>query len=261
MARRRKIRWDRVALVFLPLLFLILLICTQCRHKEPPQESSSIAEVSAESSAADTNSNAVPAINEIDEFVVVIDPGHGGDDAGTTDGDSRYEKDDNLRIALAVRDALLAHPHVKVILTRETDVFITLQDRCAIANQANADVFVSLHRNSATEGNGIEIWVNNQDNSSDKRLAGYIMELLKDVGISKDRGIRSGYRTTNDGDNYYVNYYTEMPSCLIEMGFLTSDTDNQYFDERLDSYAEAIATGIVEYGTDLELYDAEASTE
>jgi len=257
MTRKRRIRWDRIALVFLPIFFVILLLCTHCRHKDPEAESSSMSDAAGVLSIPTDDSDAQPALAEADAFVVVIDPGHGGDDGGTTDGDSRNEKDDNLRIALAVHEVLQSYPDVQVILTRDTDVFISLEDRCKIANDAEADVFVSLHRNSATEGNGIEIWINNQDNSSDKRLAGYIMELLEDVGISKNRGIKSGYRTTNDGDNYYVNYYTDMPSCLIEMGFLTAEIDNQYFDERLDSYAEAIATGIIEYGTDLGLYETE----
>lgn len=256
MAKKRRIRWDRVALVFLPVLLLILLIIVLHDDNDADKDSSSLTpEIS---SAADSDESGVmPAQKSADEYVVVLDPGHGGGDGGCTNVDgTRLEKDDNLRIALAVCDVLQKYPHVRVEMTRTTDEFISLDDRCKLANDINADVFVSLHRNSAESGSGIEIWVNNKNNASDKRLAGYIMELLEDVGISKNRGIREGYRTTFDGDNYAVNRDTNMPSCLVEMGFMTSDTDNTYFDQRLDAYADAIATGIVEYGGDLGIYDA-----
>lgn len=257
MAGKRKMRWDRVALVFLPVILLILLVLVW-RDKDEGGNGGKNSDSKSSSSVDSQNSGAKPAQKSADEYVVVLDAGHGGRDSGTMDvTGNRLEKDDNLKLALAVRDALETYSHVRVIMTRESDVGVSLEDRCQIANDANADVFVSLHRNSADEGNGIEIWVSNKDTGTgDKRLAGYIMELLEDVGISKNRGIRAGYRTTFDGDNYYVNLYTKMPSCLVEMGFMTSDIDNTYFDQRMDAYADAIATGIIEYGGDLGLYEA-----
>ena len=179
MAKKRRIRWDRVALVFLPVLLLILLIIVLHDDNDAGKDSSSLTpEIS---SAADSDESGVkPAQKSANEYVVVLDPGHGGGDGGCTNVDgTRLEKDDNLRIALAVCDALQKYPHVRVEMTRTTDEFISLDDRCKLANDINADVFVSLHRNSAESGSGIEIWVNSKDNSMDKRLAGYIMELLR----------------------------------------------------------------------------------
>lgn len=271
MAKRRRIRWDRVTMVFGPLFLLILLICVCCNRSEEPETSSSeilystseTVPVMTDLTDAVTEPPAEPVDAGQRDLVIVIDPGHGGDDGGATDSDdhpTRFEKNDNLALSLAVRDALSAYPHINVIMTRETDVFVKLKDRCEISNSANADFFISLHRNSAKSGSGVEIWINNDsggDNSWDKLLAEYIMELLDSVGITQNRGIKTGYRgsTSNtEGNNYYVNRYTDCPSCLVEMGFMSSEQDNRNFDTRLDDYADAIATAVIELVSDKGLY-------
>ena len=76
---------------------------------------------------------------------VVIDPGHGGKDTGALGAISK-EKDLNLTVALLTGDYIKKNlPDVKVIYTRERDVFVTLNERAAIANRNNADVFISIH--------------------------------------------------------------------------------------------------------------------
>ena len=86
------------------------------------------------------------------EFVLVIDPGHGGHDAGACGAFSK-EKDINLTVALELGKLVKTHcRNVKVIYTRTTDVFIPLQTRAEIANKANADLFVSVHTNALPEG-------------------------------------------------------------------------------------------------------------
>lgn len=269
MARKRHIRWDRVAAVFGPLLLLILLLCVCCKDRGASDESSlTIRTTDARTPVplqTTADSQVVPVTNpDVREYTIVLDPGHGGNDDGATNRDkTRMEKNDNLQLSLAVRDHLLKHPHVRVLMTRETDVFVELDERCRIANSANADFFVSIHRNSATDGDGVEIWVNNsaKDNAMDKLLGGYIMEKLDEVGVSNNRGVRYGFRGSSRetvGNNYYVNRNTNMPSCLVEMGFMTSDVDNRFFDERMDQYAEAIASAIIEIGEDKNLYNASA---
>lgn len=269
MARKRHIRWDRVFMVFGPVLLLILLLCVCCKDREPSEDSSLVIHTLENKPTiplqTTADSQAVPALNtEIHEYTVVIDPGHGGNDDGAVNtAIGRKEKDDNLTLGLAVRDALLKYPHVRVLLTRESDVFVELEERCRIANSANADFFVSLHRNSAEEGEGVEIWVNNssKDNEMDKRLGGYIKEQLDLVGVSNSRGVKQGFRGSSRetvGNNYYVNRNTTMPSCLVEMGFMNSATDNTLFDTKLDQYAEAIAKALIEIGGDKGLYSASA---
>ncbi|MBR4201443.1 MAG: N-acetylmuramoyl-L-alanine amidase, partial [Oscillospiraceae bacterium] len=196
------------------------------------------------------------------ELVVCLDAGPGGGDGGAVNStNTRAEKDDNLALALATRDAFLKYPNVRVVMTRETDEFIELQERCDIANNNNANFFISLHRNSAESGNGVEIWINNDsgsENTWDKLMAEYIMDWLDHVGISERRGIHTGFRNStvkHESNNYYVNRYTNMPSCLIEMGFMTSAVDNNNFDIHKEEYAEAIAGALIELLTDKGLYD------
>jgi len=83
------------------------------------------------------------------EWVVVVDAGHGGHDPGAHGPDGSREKDVTLAIALALRDELAARPGIRVLLTREDDTFIPLGRRTRIANDAHADLFVSVHANSA----------------------------------------------------------------------------------------------------------------
>lgn len=176
------------------------------------------------------------------EISVCLDAGHGGEDSGATDGE-RLEKDDNLRLTLLVRDKLQANG-IKVYLTREDDTFLTLEERCQIANRKRCTLFVALHRNSAQSGSGVEMWVKNTPSDTEWALAENMLSALEDAGISKARGVKSGYAKNADG-NYYVNAHTNMPSCLAEIGFITSDEDNVLFDENLDAYADAIAKGII----------------
>lgn len=177
-----------------------------------------------------------------EEISVCLDAGHGGDDCGAINGE-RLEKDDNLRLTLLVRDKL-QEQGVKVYLTRSDDTYLTLQERCDIANRKKCTLFVALHRNSAESGSGVEMWVKNTPNDTEWALAENMLNALSQVGISKARGVKSGYAKNADG-NYYVNAHTDMPSCLAEIGFITSDTDNELFDKNIEAYAEAIAEGIL----------------
>lgn len=176
------------------------------------------------------------------ENSVCLDAGHGGEDCGATFGE-RLEKDDNLRLTLLVRNKLQENG-IKVYLTREDDTFLTLEERCQIANRKRCTLFVALHRNSAQSGSGVEMWVKNTPSDTEWALAEHMLSALEDAGISKARGVKSGYAKNADG-NYYVNAHTNMPSCLAEIGFITSDEDNALFDENLDAYADAIAKGII----------------
>ncbi len=172
---------------------------------------------------------------------VVIDPGHGGSDVGA-EYDGRYEKDDNLAIALLVNEKL-KDMGINSCLTRNSDKFVELKDRCNIANRRKAQIFVSLHRNSADGAKGVEIWISSEASEADTTLAENILKSLDNAGISENRGVKSGY-ARGDGD-YYVNSHTDMPSCLVELGFINSKTDNELLDEKIEIYAKAIADAIV----------------
>lgn len=182
------------------------------------------------------------------ERSVCLDAGHGGSDVGATSSDGeRYEKDDNLKLTLAV-GKILKENDVKVYYTRKDDETLSLEERTDYANKKKAACFVSLHRNSADDKSvkGAEIWVKSTRPLQDSSLANQILSCLGDEGINVSRGVRYGY-VDNALGNYAVNSATKMPSCLVETGFITTNADNELFDEKLDDYANAIANGIIAY--------------
>ncbi len=184
---------------------------------------------------------AIAAVILNDTAQVVIDAGHGGNDVGA-EYNGRYEKDDNLALALLVAEKL-KEKDIDVGLTRDDDSFISLAKRCKIANFKKAQLFVSLHRNSANNANGVEIWVSSKKPEKDIQLAENILSALDEAGISQNRGVKSGY-ARGSGD-YYINSHSNMSSCLVELGFINSEQDNELFDKNIDAYAEAIADAII----------------
>lgn len=180
------------------------------------------------------------------DFKVCIDAGHGGDSIGAVYGnDERLEKDDNLRLAKLLKDELKKRS-VDVIMTRNGDTDASLSQRCRIANMNKADYFICLHRNSSedTTACGTEMWISNSSTKLEKAYAENILAKLEGVGISSNRGIKNGYRDGN-GD-YYINAYTDMPSCLVELGFISNKEDNNEYDKNIEEYAKAIAEAIIE---------------
>ncbi len=174
-------------------------------------------------------------------FTVCLDAGHGGKDNGSDNG-ARFEKNDTLTITNEVA-AYLREQQVKVVMTREDDTFLKLSERCDIANASQADYFVSLHRNSG-EGNGVEIWIATDAGADTSEMADRIMDGLNAVGISRNRGVRKGTQQQN-GNNYYINAHSNMPSCIVELGFMNSPNDNQLFDEKLKEYAKAVGDAVI----------------
>ena len=171
---------------------------------------------------------------------VCLDCGHGGSDPGAVNG-ARTEKADVLRIGLKVRDLLTAQG-INVVMTRTADKDVSINERCKIANGAKCDYFLSIHRNAATpDAAGNEIWVHSQavDHVVDK--AQKILSAVCAVS-GKNRGVKKG--AAGNYTDYGVNRDTDMPSALLELGFITSDTDNKSFDTHFDAYAKAIAKGV-----------------
>ena len=178
---------------------------------------------------------------EENPLIVCVDAGHGGKDNGS-DYKGRYEKDDNLKLAQAVA-AYLADKNVKVVMTRSDDTFLRLSERCEIANQSGADYMLSLHRNDG-EGNGVETWISASGSEETDALANHIMEALDAAGIQRNRGVKKGTQT-GESSNYYINVHSDMPSCIVEMGFINDASDNQLFDEKLEAYAAAIGDAVL----------------
>ncbi|MGN8649484.1 N-acetylmuramoyl-L-alanine amidase [Eubacterium pyruvativorans] len=172
---------------------------------------------------------------------VFIDAGHGGNDPGAQ-ALNRTEKDDTLRLALAVRSALKKRG-LQAEMSRTDDTAVDRAKRGEIANRKGANLFVSLHRNKASQGQGVEIWIPSDDPKDSRLLAENIMKELKSAGVTEDRGIRTG-TLPDPKDDYQENKTPDMPSCLIEFGFISDETDNRLFDEKLNTYGKALAKAI-----------------
>ena len=166
-------------------------------------------------------------------YSMMLDSGHGGSDPGAV-YEGRREKDDNLSLAIAVGE-LLSRQGVSVIYTRTTDVYQTPFEKAQMANQADADFFISFHRNSSEEPNqytGVETLV--YDNSGIKQtmaenINGALSELgFRNLGVKARPGLVALRRT-------------KMPALLIETGFLNNEQDNTLYDEKQEEIARAIA--------------------
>lgn len=169
---------------------------------------------------------------------VVLDAGHGGYDQGAT-YNGRIEKNDNLALTLAVGE-ILQRNGINVIYTRTDDVYETPLQKANEANAANADYFVSIHRNSTPVPNsysGVESLVYSKSGRA-YELATNINEQLADIGMN-NLGI-------NERKNLVVLRRTNMPAVLLEIGYVNTDADNVFFDARFDNIANAIAQGILE---------------
>lgn len=168
----------------------------------------------------------------------VIDAGHGGSDNGAT-YEGRREKDDNLRLALAVGE-ILENNGAEVVYTRTTDVYNTPFEKAMMGNNADADYFISIHRNAVPIPNtatGIETLVY-QDSGVVAELARNINSELEELGFN-NRGVI-------ERPNLVVLRRTKMPAILIEAGFIDNEQDNSKFDAEFKEIAQAIARGIIQ---------------
>lgn len=189
-----------------------------------------------------------------DELIVCIDPGHGGEELGETLEDEndeiiRSEKIDNMKLAALLQEKLEEYG-VTVIMTRTGDTKHSNDERCTYANENNARLFVSLHRNNDSNDKtkkGVEIYTpTDKYQFSDESYitAEYIMQYLNASGISYDGGVHKGSITSGIHD-FQVNRETEMASILLEMGYISNEEDNVLYDLNIERYASAIAYGIL----------------
>ncbi|OPX00664.1 N-acetylmuramoyl-L-alanine amidase [Geobacillus sp. LEMMY01] len=174
------------------------------------------------------------------DFVQVIDPGHGGHDPGATANGLR-EEDLTLKIALYTRDYIYElYEGVKVYLTRDKDVFVSLSERADFANRLKADHFCSIHIN-AGGGDGFESFIYS-GSYANKSKTNAIRNALHDVIVAetrfKDRGKKEG--------NLAVLRETNMPAVLTENGFIDNKDDADFLksDDNLRKIALAHAHGL-----------------
>ena len=224
-------------------------------------------------------------------FTLVIDPGHGGHDAGAR-GAISMEKNINLTVALRFGKYVEQNmPEVRVIYTRKQDVFIPLHERANIANRANADLFISVHTNALPAGKvarGFETYTLGMHRAKDNldvamrensvismekgfeqtyegfdpkssesyiifefiqgknmersvELARMIQRSVCDSGCRPDKGVHQA--------GFLVLRETSMPSCLIELGFITTPDEERLLNDnaKVDDIAKGIYEAFAKY--------------
>ncbi len=209
---------------------------------------------------------------------VIVDPGHGGHDPGALGPDGLNEKDVVLAIGLKLAEKLKEEMGLDVVMTRSTDVFIPLEERTAIANKVNADLFVSIHANASLNKSaaGIETYYLNlaktdkakqvaaRENNTSLEKVGLLQTILFDLmanykindsarlaeEVQKalySRVSRRHHEARNLGVKqgpFYVLVGATMPSILVEAAFISNDQEAELL--RDPQYQEATATGIME---------------
>lgn len=211
---------------------------------------------------------------------ILLDPGHGGKDPGASathsvDGKQVkvVEKDINLKVALKLRDYLkTAYPDKNIIMTRSTDVYLTLAQRTEIANSAKlneneAILYVSVHVNSSLNDSvtGYEVWylspgyrrqvLNAKSAKEDKSILPILNSMTEEEyttesvlmarfitdGIKNQVGSLSNSRGIKE-EEWFVVRNSKMPSVLIELGFLSNETEGLLLND--DSYLQKLSQGI-----------------
>jgi N-acetylmuramoyl-L-alanine amidase len=195
--------------------------------------------------------------------VVVLDPGHGGQDSGALCG-GILEKDLTLDVARRI-DRLLESEGIATVMTRVGDTYVSLADRAAIANRVSDCIFVSIHFNEDNQpvSSGVEtyyaahqitagsfmaswlpfLWraLSESPNFESQNLAGFIQEALVARTRALDRGVKSR--------QFFVIANVTSPAVLIEGGFLTNKEDISKLasEDHREQIAAAVSDGILRY--------------
>ncbi len=214
---------------------------------------------------------------------IVIDPGHGGHDTGTIGPDGLLEKDLVVDVGRRLGKLLVAHLGAEVIYTRKDDTFIPLETRTAIANQEQADLFVSIHANSSRDPNarGVETYYLNFTSSADalevaarenavsEKSIHELGDLVKKIALKEkieeshefasnvQEALHSGLATKNSGIRnrgvkkapFIVLIGANMPSILAEISFVSNPGDERRLQtpEYRQRIAESLYRGIAKY--------------
>lgn len=176
--------------------------------------------------------------------IIVVDAGHGGTDPGATRS-GYYEKTIALKVSKLVESKLKAKG-AKVVMTRVSDVYPSLDDRIALSKAVYAEAFISIHVNAAesTSARGTEVFFDTSANDNgieSKYLATEIHNKILSYADMYNRGVKD--------TGFKVIKYQDIPAVLVEMGFISNPADFAKLtsDAYLEKYAEAIYQGILQY--------------
>jgi len=182
------------------------------------------------------SSSAGPSLGK---FIVVLDPGHGGKDPGGIGWRGVKEKDITLAIARLVEIEALDEPQLKIILTRQSDVYVPLHERTALAGRLGASLYLSIHANISRDRRvrGTETLLPESWKGRSLRsliLAGDIQKSIVGELGSRDRGVKY--------QRLYLRW-SRVPAALVEVGFLSNPQEARKLQSL--SYQDEIARAIL----------------
>ncbi|OJJ21062.1 hypothetical protein BKI52_10855 [marine bacterium AO1-C] len=177
-------------------------------------------------------------------FIVVIDPGHGGKDPGRKRGSKKMKHEKHLNLAISkklgayIKENL---PNAKVYYTRTKDTYPSYEARVELATKKNADVFLSIHCNSAesTKVRGTELHIHSFDLPASKFLAKLISKQFRTRAGRKSRGIFDAEKRQR---NLYVLQHSRVPSVLVECGYMTNAKEERYLNS---DYGQSIIASAI----------------
>ena len=185
--------------------------------------------------------------------VIIIDPGHGGEDRGATGVNGSFEKDLNLEISLMIGDELIKRGYT-VVYTRTSDrllykedenikgmrKFYDLKNRCAFAEEYPDAIFISIHMNNfgASKYSGLQVYYSGKNENS-KRLADSIQSAVK-TNLQNDNN-----RKVKEGGGLYILEHCKATSVIVECGFLSNEEECKKLSEK--EYQKELSLSIV-YG-------------
>ena len=255
---RARVRRNKTILALVLLIigfFLIKGIAGVLKDKLPKKNKSdktTTATKETDNNATDTNNNEEISKEtykglDTSKLTVCLDPGHGGDDKGATNGDIE-ESSQMLEIAGLIK-AEFEKYGVNVVLTRTDDSFMFLNPRSQVANDNNADVFISLHRDGNAESSDsseVGIYIDKDADKATESFAESIYKKVKKVNGMEVSNVKYG-SIGDEGTNYVVIDGISMPGCLVNFGSISSDLDNENYETNKSKYAKAIVDGTLKY--------------
>ncbi len=174
-------------------------------------------------------------------MIIFIDPGHGGNDSGAVGPTGLQETYVNLSIAINVREILKRH-NIDARLTRNDDNRVELLERVNMANNSNANYFISIHINSFNDpnANGTETFAYHNSDIGNRLAASIQNNLIPEIKLV-DRGVKTA--------NFYVLRETIMPSALVEVAFISNTKEEKLLREEsfINKSALGISKGILEF--------------
>ena len=180
---------------------------------------------------------------------IILDPGHGGKDSGANSKDNKvHEKDLTLLVATKLYNRLL-EDGMDVSITRTRDEFIKLQDRASLANETNADIFLSIHINSSenTNASGIEVLYASEKNIKIKStVQKYFAQELQKALLKETGAVNRGIKNR---PAIIVLNQTKTVAALAELGFISNDEElsNLTDDDYIDKLVNGLYNGIYSY--------------